>query len=85
MQRLPRHARQTRQLFVEPFVTAPSPGIVAAALRNDFYPPRSFYLAVSAMARCASNTRRSSTTGSAAADCPDLTWSGICRTRQTAA
>ncbi len=31
--------------FVEPFVTAPSPGIVAAALRNDFYPTETEYLA----------------------------------------
>jgi 5-methyltetrahydropteroyltriglutamate--homocysteine methyltransferase len=31
--------------FVEPFVTAPSPGIVAAALRNDHYPSEEAYLA----------------------------------------
>ena len=31
--------------FVEPFLTAPSPGIVAAALRNDFYPSEAAYLA----------------------------------------
>jgi 5-methyltetrahydropteroyltriglutamate--homocysteine methyltransferase len=31
--------------FVEPFVTAPSPGIVAAALRNDHYPSEDAYLA----------------------------------------
>jgi len=31
--------------FVEPFLTAPSPGIVAAALRNDFYPSEEAYLA----------------------------------------
>ncbi len=31
--------------FVEPFVTAPSPGIVAAALRNDYYPSDEAYLA----------------------------------------
>ena len=31
--------------FVEPFVTAPSPGIVAAALRNDYYPTEDAYLA----------------------------------------
>ena len=31
--------------FVEPFLTAPSPGIVAAAMRNDFYPSRDEYLA----------------------------------------
>ena len=31
--------------FVEPFVTAPSPGIVAAALRNDHYPTEEAYLA----------------------------------------
>jgi 5-methyltetrahydropteroyltriglutamate--homocysteine methyltransferase len=31
--------------FVEPFVTAPSPGIVVAALRNDFYPTEDAYLA----------------------------------------
>jgi 5-methyltetrahydropteroyltriglutamate--homocysteine methyltransferase len=30
--------------FVEPFLTAPSPGIVAAALRNDFYPSEETYL-----------------------------------------
>jgi 5-methyltetrahydropteroyltriglutamate--homocysteine methyltransferase len=30
--------------FVEPFLTAPSPGIVAAALRNDFYPDETAYL-----------------------------------------
>jgi len=30
--------------FVEPFLTAPSPGIVAAALRNDYYPDESAYL-----------------------------------------
>ncbi len=32
------------QPFVEPFLTAPSPGIVAAALRNDFYPNETEYL-----------------------------------------
>jgi 5-methyltetrahydropteroyltriglutamate--homocysteine methyltransferase len=32
------------QPFVEPFLTAPSPGIVAAALRNDFYPNETDYL-----------------------------------------
>jgi 5-methyltetrahydropteroyltriglutamate--homocysteine methyltransferase len=32
------------QPFVEPFLTAPSPGIVAAALRNDFYPNETAYL-----------------------------------------
>ncbi len=31
--------------FVEPFLTAPSPGIVAAALRNDYYPNETAYLA----------------------------------------
>jgi 5-methyltetrahydropteroyltriglutamate--homocysteine methyltransferase len=31
--------------FVEPFLTAPSPGIVAAALRNDYYPTEEAYLA----------------------------------------
>ena len=31
--------------FVEPFLTAPSPGIVAAALRNDYYPSEIAYLA----------------------------------------
>ena len=30
--------------FVEPFLTAPSPGIVAAALRNDYYPSETAYL-----------------------------------------
>jgi 5-methyltetrahydropteroyltriglutamate--homocysteine methyltransferase len=32
------------QPFAEPFLTAPSPGIVAAAMRNDFYPTRVDYL-----------------------------------------
>jgi 5-methyltetrahydropteroyltriglutamate--homocysteine methyltransferase len=32
------------QPFVEAFLTAPSPGIVAAALRNDFYPDETAYL-----------------------------------------
>jgi 5-methyltetrahydropteroyltriglutamate--homocysteine methyltransferase len=32
------------QPFVEPFLTAPSPGIVAAALRSDFYPNETDYL-----------------------------------------
>ncbi len=31
--------------FVEPFLTAPSPGIVAAAMRNDYYPDQASYLA----------------------------------------
>ncbi len=31
--------------FVEPFLTAPSPGIVAAALRNEHYPSEEAYLA----------------------------------------
>jgi 5-methyltetrahydropteroyltriglutamate--homocysteine methyltransferase len=31
--------------FIEPFLTAPSPGIVAAALRNDYYPNEDAYLA----------------------------------------
>jgi 5-methyltetrahydropteroyltriglutamate--homocysteine methyltransferase len=30
--------------FVEPFLTAPSPGIVAASLRNDYYPNETAYL-----------------------------------------
>ena len=30
--------------FAEPFMTAPSPGIVAAAMRNDHYPTRDAYL-----------------------------------------
>src|SRR6185312_15048186 len=32
------------QPFVEPFLTAPSPGIVAAAMRNDHYPNETAYL-----------------------------------------
>ncbi len=32
------------QPFAEPFMTAPSPGIVAAAMRNDFYPNETAYL-----------------------------------------
>jgi 5-methyltetrahydropteroyltriglutamate--homocysteine methyltransferase len=31
--------------FVEPFLTAPSPGIVAAAMRNDYYASQNEYLA----------------------------------------
>jgi 5-methyltetrahydropteroyltriglutamate--homocysteine methyltransferase len=30
--------------FVEPFMTAPSPGIIATALRNDHYPDETAYL-----------------------------------------
>ena len=33
------------QPFAEPFMTAPSPGIVAAAMRNDYYPDQTAYLA----------------------------------------
>ena len=33
------------QPFAEPFLTAPSPGIVAAAMRNDYYPDQAAYLA----------------------------------------
>jgi 5-methyltetrahydropteroyltriglutamate--homocysteine methyltransferase len=33
------------QPFTEPFMTAPSPGIVAAAMRNDHYPSEMEYLA----------------------------------------
>ncbi|MSP02208.1 MAG: hypothetical protein EXR07_14330 [Acetobacteraceae bacterium] len=33
------------QPFAEPFMTAPSPGIVAAAMRNDYYPSEMEYLA----------------------------------------
>ena len=32
------------QPFAEPFMTAPSPGIVAAAMRNDYYPSEMDYL-----------------------------------------
>ncbi len=32
------------QPFVEPFMTAPSPGVVAAAMRNDYYPTETDYL-----------------------------------------
>lgn len=32
------------QPFAEPFLTAPSPGIVAAAMRNDYYPTEMDYL-----------------------------------------
>jgi 5-methyltetrahydropteroyltriglutamate--homocysteine methyltransferase len=35
---------ELKQPFIEPFLTAPSPGIVAAALRNDFYPTETEYL-----------------------------------------
>jgi 5-methyltetrahydropteroyltriglutamate--homocysteine methyltransferase len=32
------------QPFAEPFMTAPSPGVVAAAMRNDYYPTEMDYL-----------------------------------------
>jgi 5-methyltetrahydropteroyltriglutamate--homocysteine methyltransferase len=35
---------RTGQPFIEPFMTAPSPGIVAAAMRNDYYPDETSYL-----------------------------------------
>ena len=45
MRRFPRRAGQPARPFAEPFLTAPSPGIVAAALRNDHYPTEDAYLA----------------------------------------
>src|SRR5207248_68216 len=35
---------QQNNPFVEPFLTAPSPGIVATSLRNDHYPTEAAYL-----------------------------------------
>jgi 5-methyltetrahydropteroyltriglutamate--homocysteine methyltransferase len=36
---------ETPGVFVEPFMSAPSPGIVAMAVRNDYYDTRESYLA----------------------------------------
>src|SRR5258708_23976051 len=36
--------------FVEPFMTAPSPGIIAAAMKNEFYDSDAAYLAAVATA-----------------------------------
>src|SRR5437868_9656101 len=36
--------------FVEPFMTAPSPGIIAAAMKNDYYDSEEAYLAAVAAA-----------------------------------
>src|SRR5260370_14110746 len=36
--------------FVEPFMTAPSPGIIAAAMKNEFYDSEAAYLAAVATA-----------------------------------
>ena len=67
--------------FVEPFLTAPSPGIVAAALRNDHYPTRKPISPRSAR-RCGSNTRPSSTTASCCSSTARISrWNGICPTR----
>ena len=57
--------------FVEPFLTAPSPGIVAAAMKNDMYDSEEAYLAALA-ARSRSSTRRSSGRLPLQLDCPDL-------------
>jgi 5-methyltetrahydropteroyltriglutamate--homocysteine methyltransferase len=35
---------ETKRGFVEPFLTAPSPGIVAAAMRNEYYDTEEAYL-----------------------------------------
>src|SRR5205085_9577248 len=36
---------QKPNAFVEPFLTAPSPGIIAAAMKNEFYDTEEAYLA----------------------------------------
>jgi 5-methyltetrahydropteroyltriglutamate--homocysteine methyltransferase len=41
---------ETNTLFTEPFMTAPSPGIVAAAIRNEHYASEEAYLAALATA-----------------------------------
>ena len=49
--------------FVEPFLTAPSPGMVSAIVKNEHYKTDEEFLAALG-ARCATNTRQSSTQAS---------------------
>jgi 5-methyltetrahydropteroyltriglutamate--homocysteine methyltransferase len=41
---------ETRTQFVEPFLTAPSPGIIAGAMKNEYYDSEEAYLAALATA-----------------------------------
>ena len=41
---------QTSTHFVEPFLTAPSPGIIASAINNEYYDSEEAYLAALATA-----------------------------------
>ena len=51
MRRFPRRARRANPGgFVEPFMTAPSPGIIAAAMKNEYYDTEEAYLAALAAA-----------------------------------
>ena len=50
-------------VFVEPFMSAPSPGILAMAVRNEHYDTLANYLAALGTGACRSNTKRSSRTG----------------------
>ncbi len=67
--------------FAEPFMTAPSPGIIAAAMRNEHYDTEDAYLA--ALGRAFRwNTRRSSGTGSCCRSTRRTwRWNGISRFR----
>ena len=44
MQRLPCRARGSRRRYVEPFLTAPSPGIIASIVQNEHYDSFESYL-----------------------------------------
>ena len=54
-------------------MTAPSPGIIAAAMQNEYYDTEEAYLAALGRGAAGSNTRRSSRHGFLLQlDCPDL-------------
>ncbi len=58
--------------FVEPFMTAPSPGIVAAAMKNEFYDTEEAYLAALAAALRIEYERIVANGFLLQLDCPDL-------------
>src|SRR5713101_3670767 len=58
--------------FVEPFMTAPSPGIIAAAMKNEYYDSEAAYLSVVAVALKKKNEAIVKNGFLLQLDCPDL-------------
>ena len=63
--------------FVEPFMTAPSPGIIAAAMKNEYYDSEVAYLAAVATAIQVEYEAIVGAGFVLQLDCPDLALEGI--------